>query len=375
MNTNKKTPNIKHQTPEKHQTPNLKTPGRTVLAFDAWCFSGAWCLVFGVFLLVFGVCGAEPLQIDLATILPRGLGQDFVLRKLEQDWGKASGGQVILRHSPGARRDGESGIVKKLRSRNYQAAVLSATGLSDIEPDVAALQNMPLVFQSWDEVDFVREKIRGELEDKLKAKGYVTLFWADTGWVNFFSVRKASTPAEFKRMKLFTWAGDSRQVEIMKSLGYHPIALETEDIYSSFASGMIEAAPLTPTFALGLRIPTETKASHVLDINWAPIVGAGIVRKDTWDKIPADLQPKLLALSVAAGAELRAEGRKFNADAMKTLAKGPKTEVIEPIPEEKAQWQELAKDLGPKVKGNIVPAAIYDEVQSLLTQYRAGKKS
>ncbi|PWU19409.1 MAG: hypothetical protein C5B50_06635 [Verrucomicrobia bacterium] len=67
------TPNIKHQTPNtKHQAPNFKhqtpnsnqqTPGEFQaldlrrrlhgLEFGAWCFSGAWSLVFGVFLSVF----------------------------------------------------------------------------------------------------------------------------------------------------------------------------------------------------------------------------------------------------------------------------------------------------------------------------------
>ena len=46
-------------------------------------------------------------------------------------------------------------------------------------PDAAALQVMPLVFQDWDEVDFVREKISRQIAEKLKAKGYVILFWAD----------------------------------------------------------------------------------------------------------------------------------------------------------------------------------------------------
>ena len=50
-----KTSNIKNQTSEKLQTPSSKNflrrtlwPKR-VLMFGAWCLSGVWCLVFGVF--------------------------------------------------------------------------------------------------------------------------------------------------------------------------------------------------------------------------------------------------------------------------------------------------------------------------------------
>jgi TRAP-type C4-dicarboxylate transport system substrate-binding protein len=314
---------------------------------------------------------SQPLDIKLATILPRGLGQDAVLKKLEQDWSKASGGTVLLRKAPGAQKDGEAGIVRKLHSGNYQAALLSATGLSEIEPDAAALQMMPLVFQNWEEVDFVREKIGARLEEKLQTKGFVLLFWADMGWVNFFSARKATTPSEFKRMKMFAWAGDNKQVEIMKSLGYQPIALETDNVHSSFATGMIEAAPIPPAFALGMQIPTV--ASHVLEVNWAPIVGAAIVRKDIWDKIPPGLQKKLRAQCDTAGFDIRAEGRRFHDDALKTLSKGPKTEVHIPRPEERREWQKLALELGPKIRGQLVPAPMYDEVQRLLKEFRAAQ--
>jgi TRAP-type C4-dicarboxylate transport system substrate-binding protein len=299
------------------------------------------------------------------------LGQDIILRKLAEDWQKTSGGAVNLKIAPGGQKDGEAGIVKKLNSRNYQAALLSAVGLSEIEKDVSAMQTMPLVFRSWEEVDFVREQIRGKLEDKLRAKGFVVLFWADAGWVNFFSMVKATTPAEFKRMNIFSWAGEAEQVEIMKALGYRPVALETDNIHSSLASGMIQAAPLAPVFAIAVQIPTV--ASHVLDMNWCPIVGAGVVRKDIWEQVPPEVRKKLQALCDKAGTDIRAEGRRFHDEALATLRKGPKTHVYTPTPEERAQWEALSVELGPRIRGTVVPGPIYDEVLQLLKEFRAVK--
>jgi TRAP-type C4-dicarboxylate transport system substrate-binding protein len=330
---------------------------------------------FALVLCLFGLsAAAEPIRIDLATILPRGLGQELLLKQLEQDWAKASGGTVILRTAPGGQKDGEARIVNKLRSGNYQAAMLSAFGLSEIEPDVSALQNMPLVFENWDEVDFVREKIGGKLEAKLRAKkpvGFVVLFWADAGWVNYFSTKPATTPDDFKRLKMFAWAGDSAQMEIMKSLGYQPVALETSDIHQSFATGMIQSAPLTTAFALGVQVPTV--APYVVDVKWAPIVGAAIVREDTWNKIPADLQKKLQALCDSTGVAIRKEGRRFHEDALNTLRKGPKTHVHTLTAAEHAEWQKLGLELAPKIRGKMVPEAIYDDVQRELKEFRASR--
>lgn len=314
---------------------------------------------------------AETLEVKLATILPRGVGQDFIVRKLAEDWRKESGGAVTLKMAPGAQKDGEAGIVKKLNSKNYQAALLSAVGLSEIEKDVSALQMMPLEFRNWDEVDFVREKIHGKLDNKLRAKGFVVLFWVDAGWVNFFSREKATTPAEFKKLPMFAWAGSTEQVALMKSLGYRPIALETDNIHSSFASGMIASAPLAPVFAMAVQIPTV--APHLLDVNWSPIVGAGIIRKDVWERISPELQAKLQLLCDKAALDLRAEGRRFHDEALVTLRKGPKTHVHTPTPEERTQWEALAVELEPKIRGKLVPDQIYDEVQQLLKEFRAGK--
>jgi TRAP-type C4-dicarboxylate transport system substrate-binding protein len=315
---------------------------------------------------------AQPVEIRYATILPRGVGQDYVLTKLEQDWRTATGGAIILHRSPGGQKEGEAGIVRKLRSGNYQAAMVSVIGLSEIEPAVAALQKMPLAFQTWEEVDYVREKIRGPLEDRLAAQGFVVLFWADSGWVNFFSVREAETPSEFRKLKLFAWSGDEPQIAVMKSLGYQPIPLETDYVLSSLASGMIDAAPLPPTFALGMQIPTV--ATHLLELNWVPIVGAGIIRRDAWDKIPADLKAKLRPLCESAGADLRAEGRRFHNDALRTLRKNAKMHVHALTPEQAAEWQALARQLGPKVRGTMVPADIYDQVQQLLQDYHSSQQ-
>ncbi len=312
---------------------------------------------------------ADPVVVRLATILPRDVGQDLILTQLAQDWKNASGGAVILRRAPGGQTDGEAGIVKKLRSGNYQAALLTAVGLGEIDPDASVLQNLPLTFHNWAEVDFIRDRLRHGLEARLAAKGFVVLCWGDAGWVKFFSRRPGLTPDDFRRMKLFTWAGDEPHVEVMKRLRFQPVALETENIHTGFAAGMIDAAPVPPVFALGGQI--HTVASHVLDMNWVPIIGALVIRRDAWESIPAATRTRLMALCETTGAAFRTEGRRFDDDAMTVLRRGPRTTVHGLSPAQRAEWEKLSAELAPLLRDNIVPAALYDEVQIRLKDYRA----
>ncbi len=69
------------------------------------------------------------------------------------------------------------------------------------------------------------------------------LFWGDAGWVRFFSKEPVLHPADLKKLKLFVWAGDNQQVDIMKALGYQPVPLETGDILPGLQTGLIDAVP------------------------------------------------------------------------------------------------------------------------------------
>lgn len=82
-------------------------------------------------------------------------------------------------------------------------------------------------------------------------------------------------PDDFKRMRFFAWGSEPEQQSIMKSLGYTPVPLETGDALAAIQTGMISVVPSTPYFALAAQI--FSAASHMLEINWAPMVGALVV--------------------------------------------------------------------------------------------------
>ena len=90
-------------------------------------------------------------------------------------------------------------MVRKMRVGQINAAMLTASGLAEIEPSVTALQLMPLAFRNWEEVDFVREKLRPKFEQRFREKGFVALFWGDAGWVRFFSRHAGIMPDDLEQ--------------------------------------------------------------------------------------------------------------------------------------------------------------------------------
>jgi TRAP-type C4-dicarboxylate transport system substrate-binding protein len=67
---------------------------------------------------------------------------------------------------------GEAETVRRMRVDQLQGAVLSVAGLAELDHSVTALQLMPMLFHSLDEVAYVRERMRPLLEKRLEEKGF-----------------------------------------------------------------------------------------------------------------------------------------------------------------------------------------------------------
>jgi TRAP-type C4-dicarboxylate transport system substrate-binding protein len=271
---------------------------------------------------------------------------------------------------PDGSQGGEAEMARRMRIGQLQGALLSVVGLREIEPSIEALQVMPLLFRNWDEVDYVREKMRPAMEKKFLDKGFVVLAWGDAGWVRFFSKEAAVRPDDYKRMKFFAWGSEPEQQAIMKSLGYTPVPLETTDILPAIQTGMINVVPSTPYFALATQV--YNTAPHMLEINWAPIVGALVVTRKAWDDMSPETQQAVRTASDKAGAQIRTKARQEVEDAVDAMKKRGLT-VHKPNAEQMKEWNELADKLYPRIRGTMVPAETFDEVMAHLKAYRAGQ--
>jgi TRAP-type C4-dicarboxylate transport system substrate-binding protein len=328
--------------------------------------------IFIVAALLAGVSAQaqEAAKIRLGTLAPRGTSWHRSLLEMGEKWRAAQGpGSAFIVYTDGS-QGGEADMVRRMRVGQLNSALLSVVGLSEIDDAASALQKMPMVFRSWDELDLLREKLRPRLEQRFLEKGFVVLFWGDAGWVRFFSKEPALRPADYRRMKVFTWAGDNPQVDIMKALGYQPVVLEIADILPGLQTGMISMVPSTPFYALVGQFYRH--APYMLDMNWVPIVGAVVITRKAWEGMTPAAQKALREAADVAGTQLRAISRRENEEAVEAMKKrGLKVQPV--TPEIEAEWRAIAERAYPMIRGKMVPADLFDEVQRLLHEYRAGQ--
>lgn len=322
----------------------------------------------------FSVCSsaqAEPVRIRMASLVPKNSVYHRALLEMGQIWRKAEGeGASFTVFTDGA-QGGEADIVRRMRIGQLNAALLSVVGLRDIEPSVSALQSLPLMFRNWEELDYVREKLRPGLEAAFLKKGYVALGWGDAGWVRFFSKEPASRPNDYKRMKMFAWAGEPEQMEIMKALGYRPVSLETADILPALQTGLISVVPVTPFYALAAQF--NGPAPYMLELNWAPMVGALVMTKTAWEAMSPAGRDALKVAARKATDELRVKARS-DVDASVAAMRQRGLQVTALTPELEVEWRKFADTIYPRIRGTVVPAETFDEVVRLLQAYRAGHR-
>jgi TRAP-type C4-dicarboxylate transport system substrate-binding protein len=304
--------------------------------------------------------------IRLGTLVPKGSRWHEILLSMGEEWTKASGGKIELKIYPGGEQGDEPEMVQKLRIKKLQAVAISGAGLSGIEPGVSALQ-IPMMIDSWEELDYVRDHISARLEKGLADRGFILLNWGDAGSVHFFTKKPVSHPDEIRQLRLCVLQGDSITFQLYKINGFHPVALAATDILTGLQTGLIEAFQSPPLIALSNQ--WFGGAKNMLDISFAQLVGATLIDKSVWDKIPPDVQKKMRESALTAGVALRDEIRKAEAGAVPIMQQFG-LNVVHPDPKTVTEWRQLTESIWPKFRGAVVPADLFDKVKSLRDEYR-----
>jgi TRAP-type transport system periplasmic protein len=311
----------------------------------------------------------SPILVKMATLVPDGTSWHLVLKEVAAQWGKVSGGRVKVNLYAGGSAGDDPDVVRKMTLGTLNAAVLTSVGISELDKTVYAL-SIPMAYTDYEEVYYVLDKLRPRLEANMLAKGYVVLNWADGGWVQFFAQKPVATPDDLRKLKLFSWAGDPKSTEIWQSAGFNVVPLASTELATSLQTGLTQAFSAPPQVAALTNYYANAK--NMTDMKWALLLGATVIKKDTWEKIPADLRPQLLKIAVDAGAKLQDAIRKGGVDDVAAM-KSKGLNVVPVDAKTLELWRKTAESFYPKIRGGFIPADAFDEAIRYRDEYRKQK--
>lgn len=327
-------------------------------------------IAMAMFSLVASVAEAKEVKIKLGTLAPEGSPWHNSMKHMAQRIKEVSGGQVAVTIYPGGVAGDEGDMVRKMRVGQLTAATITNIGLGRISRTSLALQ-IPMTIESYEELDFVREHLGAKIAAAMEKEGFVILNWGDAGWVHFFSKTPATTPDDFRKLKMFVWSGDPEAEKAWKAAKFTTVPLSSTDVLSSLQTGLVECFGTAPLYALTAQ--WFQPAKYMLQLNWTPLNGATVISKKQWDEIDPAVQEKIRVAAEEEGAALRAEVRKLGDSSIKAMVdRGLK--VTTPNAAVVDQWRKAADMAYPEIRGKLVPEEYFDEVLKLVKEYRSQKK-
>ncbi len=307
---------------------------------------------------------ADPVTIKLGTLAPAGSPWHDALRDMAQRWEQVSGGQVKLRVYAGGAQGSEGDMLRKLAIGQLQAVAISNIGMHDVVQEPQAF-SVPLLFSDEVETECAFERVKAKLEAAFHEHGMVVLQWSRLGTSAFFCNAPFKTPAEMASARIFAWEGDPGTVKAWRTAGFRPVVLSSTDLLPALTTGMVDCVSHLPLYMLTSR--AFEKVRYHLDMPWGFLVGATIVKRDAWERIPAEVRPRLVAIAAEIGARIDSGVRRLNAEALDAMRRQGLTSVAV-APE---AWRPTVERSWAVLRGEVVPAPFFDEVKAARDACRA----
>ncbi len=308
------------------------------------------------------------ITVKLATLAPEGTVWYRAVRTIADRWSEISNGEVKVKIYPGGVVGNETATVRKMRIGQLHAGAITSVGLADIHPAAMVTQS-PMLIHNYGELDYVMERMGPKFEGLVREEGFVILNWSDAGWMHIFTKGPMLVPEDAAKFKMFAFEGDPGAIDAYKASGLRPVILAATDVLPGLQSGLVSGFPNTPLAALSQQ--WFALAPHMLDMGWAPLIAATVIRKDAWDSIPEKYHAEFLKVAREAGRESAREVRRQDRKAVKVMEKYGLT--VHPLPAgAREKWQTASAKSWPTAR-KMVGDAIFSETQGHLQEYRAAK--
>lgn len=319
-----------------------------------------------VLLATIAGAGVQAVEIKTALVTPEGSTWTNVLVDMAREIEKKTNGEVRFKIYAGGVSGDEMDVLRKMRVNRIHAAGFSGVGLGMLAPSVRILE-APLLFRTYEEIDWVKDHLFDELSDRFAEQGYVLLGFAEAGFVYFFSKSDISDPAGLKKVKMWAWKGDPVAETFLKTFGITTYPLHVADVNTGLETGMIDSFYSPPLASIAFQWYAEIR--YMLDYPMVNSTGAFIVKKQIFDALSQEHQQILRDEARKYCRELVRITRSDNAEARQVL-KEAGIRFLSPTTGQIASFEENARITHMKNIPALYSKELYDTVQRLLKTYR-----
>ncbi len=324
-------------------------------------------LLLAVLLLLTGAARAATLKI--ATLSPEGSAWMELLRAGAKQVADETDGRVTFKFYPGGVMGDDKAVLRKIRLRQLQGAVLTEGGLVQTYPDIQ-IYGLPLEFRSNDEVDYARKQLDPVLMKGLEKQGYVSFGFAEVGFAYAMSKNPVTSVEDVQKQKVWTPDGDPGSARALASFGVTPIPLAIADVLSGLQTGLINGVAVPPVAAIALQWHTQLK--YIMDMPLLYVYGLLAVADGPFERLSEADQSVVRRVMGDVVEKVNARARKDQQSAMQALV-DQGLEQTHPSEQEVIEWRDYASKANRQmVEDGLLSADLKERLDALLEKYRSG---
>ncbi len=315
--------------------------------------------------LVLALSWSRPAQAEemrIATLAPSGSPWMNILERAAAEIADKTDRRITIKYYAGGQQGDERDFIRKIELGQLDGAAVTAAGLSMIDPSIRVLE-LPMLFESQDEVDYVATKMWPYFQKKFEKKGFRLAERGELGWIYFFSKAKVTSIADLRKQKLWTLGDDPLATILVDKLKLNAVPLGIAEVDGALTSGRINACFSSPLGAIALQWYMKVKYMSSTPMVFA--IGATVMSLDAVKKVSPQDRKIIDAISKRTQKKARAIIRKANEDARKTILR--KGITIVDVPQ--AMIDELTK-VAAEVQSEVVGKVFSKEELAMVIAYR-----
>ncbi len=323
-------------------------------------------------LVAAATASADPRKtlIKIATLAPEGSAWIETFDGINAELKEKTNGAIRFKVYAGGVLGDEKDMIRKMYVGQIQGAVLTSAGLSTIYGEMDVFQ-IPFLFESYDEVDYVESKITGFFRKGFAKKGYTLLSWSEGGFIRLMSTVPIACLDDLRKAKVWTWEDAPMAKAIFDEAGISAIPLSLPDVLVGLQTGLVDVVYAPPSGAISLQWFTKTK--YMTDLPLMYLIGAVVITQKTFNRLSPENRKILLAVCSQHMQRLKKIIRRENQEAIQVMVRHG-VKLIKPSKDQVVQFKKIAHKAMTRQMGDSFSPEVKNKITDLLKAYRKSQQ-
>ena len=313
------------------------------------------------------VTSLQAKTFKIATTAPDGSFWMKQMREGAKEVKKKTQGRVKFKYYPGGVMGSEEVALKKIRIRQLHGVAVSNGTIASFYPD-SQIYSLPMIFNSFEEVDYVRKQIDNNIIEGLDNGGMISFGLSEGGFAYAMSTSPIQKTTDLSKHKVWSPTNNKPAEITLKSFGITPIPLNIGDVLAGLQTNLVDTVAISPIVAIALQWHTQIK--YITDIPLTYLYATLLIDKKAFSKINKADQKIVKNIMGKVFKRIDEQNRKDNISALSALA-NQGIKIISPDSEALKAWYKNGQLARESIKSQgVMTDDAYNRITEMLDKYR-----